>query len=119
MNTLRDWIIASFGFGMRPQMRDREACEKLYFWAYLWPKLRLHLDLHDRMAVSSPDHRMRDDPFELQSTLSAIALGDRMEPNVQIRATSKLIKGLAEISDELEREVHELERSRSGVKVAG
>ena len=110
MTRLYDWIVGCFGYGGASQLRDRDACDKLYFWAYLWPRLKYIIRPLPQHPLITNSNNSAEDPFEFISTLSLVALGQEINSKLRIRATKNFLKEINTLTRELEREIEELER---------
>ena len=109
MTRLYDWVVGCFGFGSAPRLRDQNACEKLYFWAYLWPRLKDSIRPLPQHEILRESRSSSEDPFEMISTLSLVALGNNVNHELRSRATRKFIDEMRHLSDELESEIQKQE----------
>jgi hypothetical protein len=111
MSKLQDWVTGCLGLGKIPILRDQMACERLYFWAYLWPRMRQIIQPLPFESSFSSDFSRMNDPFDLECTMAILALGAEPDKRIRLRSTEKLRTELLQIVEELEREVEKIRSS--------
>jgi hypothetical protein len=92
--------------GDRP--RNRQACIQVYFWAYLWPRIRSELELPPRIIPEPPGPDW--DPYALDSNIAAAAVDPNPEPALRLEAMIKLRDNLAKMTAGLDADIKELQK---------
>lgn len=108
MSKLQDWVTGCLGLGKHPPLVDRSACERLYFWAYLWPRIRRLIQPLSRMDWHQNHGSDPGDPFDLECTIALLALGSEPDLRIKLRAIENFQYQIQSLSKELEKEIEEI-----------
>ena len=91
---------------------NRQACRQLYFWAYLWPRIIQDLEMPPRL-IPEPPPGPDWDPYALDSTVAAAALGPQPEHAIRLEAMQTLFDKLEKMTKKLDAEIKKLQRGKT------